>query len=83
MAPAPVPRAYLSHTSIRFALPNRNRNNWNKAGYPTPATLIPGLRDRTLRGMDQHLVEELLEVRISFVGRVVREYVEQASLKIT
>jgi hypothetical protein len=34
-------------------------------------------------GMDQHLIEELLEVRISFVGRVVREYIEQASLKIT
>lgn len=33
--------------------------------------------------MDQHLIEELLEVRISFVRRVVREYVEQASLKIT
>jgi hypothetical protein len=47
-----------------------------------PST-IPGLRDRTLRSMYQHLVEELLEVRISFVGRVVSEYVEQASLKIT
>ena len=38
---------------------------------------------RTLRGMDQHLVEKLLEVRIPFVGRVIREDVEQASLKIT
>ena len=41
------------------------------------------LIDGTLRGMDQHLIEELLEVRVSFVGCVVREYIEQASLKIT
>jgi hypothetical protein len=48
-----------------------------------PEAFVPGLRDRTLRGMDKHLIEELLEVRISFVRRVVREYVEQAWLKIT
>jgi hypothetical protein len=66
-------------------------STWSGLAAPILSSLLSAspqhpycwLRDRTLRGMDQHLVEELLEVRISFVGRVVREYVEQASLKIT
>jgi hypothetical protein len=34
--------------------------------------------------MDQHFVDQLLEIRISLLRRVVvREYVEQAALKIT